>query len=119
MVNGSGICGFMPGIHCQSGDSAFHRCTCASTIMRLRAACGEGACAFASCEPASPAPAPSAPVRKLRRDCMLRPSRFVILVVMSRSLEPVPHIPFFGRGGFQTCPYQAAETVSGNRLLAV
>jgi hypothetical protein len=36
MVNGSGICGFMPGTHGQSGDSAFHKWTWASTISRLR-----------------------------------------------------------------------------------
>ena len=37
MVNGSGFCGFRPGIHHQSADSAFHRWTCASTISRSRA----------------------------------------------------------------------------------
>ena len=34
-MNGSGICGFMPGTHFQSSDSGFHRCTCASTMIRL------------------------------------------------------------------------------------
>src|SRR5512142_1254376 len=38
MVNGSGICGFMPGTHFQSSDSAFHRWTCASTMVRLACA---------------------------------------------------------------------------------
>src|SRR5262249_6790745 len=33
MVNGSGNCGTRPGTQRQSGVSAFHRCTCESTIM--------------------------------------------------------------------------------------
>ena len=37
MVNGSGICSRALEIHGQSGVSAFHKWTCASTIMRLRA----------------------------------------------------------------------------------
>ena len=37
MLNGSGSCGFKPGTHGQSGDAAFQRWTCASTINRLAA----------------------------------------------------------------------------------
>src|SRR6516165_5456302 len=33
MVNGSGSCGLRPGTHGQSGLSAFHKWTCASTII--------------------------------------------------------------------------------------
>src|SRR5262249_61644926 len=76
MVKGSGICGLRPGTHCQSGVSAFHKCTCASTIMRLRSPCVAGACAAADFEIASAAPAPSVLLRKLRRDSICESSRF-------------------------------------------
>src|SRR6516165_7478662 len=33
MVNGSGSCGLRPGTHGQAGLSAFHKWTCASTII--------------------------------------------------------------------------------------
>src|SRR5436309_798159 len=62
MVNGSGNCGLRPGTHFHSGDSAFHRWTCASTIMR-RSACA--AARGAACV-ASSAPAPSELLMKLR-----------------------------------------------------
>jgi hypothetical protein len=61
MVNGSGICGFMPGTHFQSSDSAFHRCTWASTMARL------ADWAVASGE-ASATPAASGEVTNCRRD---------------------------------------------------
>ena len=63
MVNGSGICGFMPGTHFQSSDSAFHRCTWASTMVRL------ADWAVASCD-ASATPAASEEVTNCRRDNM-------------------------------------------------
>ena len=63
MVKGFGICGFMPGTHFQSSNSAFHRCTWASTITRL-----DGA-AIPFCE-ASATPAASAEVPNCRRDIM-------------------------------------------------
>src|SRR5262245_15855407 len=70
MVKGSGSWGLRPGTHFQSGDSAFHRWTCASTIMR------RSAWADASCGPcaARTAPAPRVPVTKLRRVGMDRSS---------------------------------------------
>src|SRR5262249_31190774 len=74
MVKGSGICGLRPGTHCQSGDSAFHKCTWASTIMRLRSPCAAGACAAADFEKVSAAPAPSVLFRKLRRDSICESS---------------------------------------------
>src|SRR5205814_3083141 len=67
MVNGSGICGFAPGTHLKSGASAFHRWTCESTIIRLRAACG--AICRQPCV-ARARPAPSALAMKWRRDAM-------------------------------------------------
>src|SRR5207302_229169 len=67
MVNGSGICGFAPGTHLKSGASAFHRWTCESTIIRLRAACG--AVCWQPCV-ARARPAPSALAMKWRRDAM-------------------------------------------------
>jgi hypothetical protein len=91
MVNGSGICGFMPGTHGQSGDSAFHRCTCASTIRRLAcAAAGRGA---ACCAVASATLAPTVLLRKLRRDSISHPPCFVVLAMtfkpMRRDYAPV------------------------------
>ena len=68
MVNGSGSCGLAPGTHGQSGDSAFHRWTCASTIIRLRAGCA--AICGDPCA-ASATPAPRVLLRKLRRDNMV------------------------------------------------
>src|SRR5262245_57380057 len=70
MVKGSGSWGWRPGTHFQSGDSAFHRWTCASTIMR------RSAWADASCVPcaARTAPAPRVVVTKLRRVGMDRSS---------------------------------------------
>src|SRR5262245_5206648 len=90
MVNGSGICGFMPGTHGQSGDSAFHRCTCASTIRRLAcAAAGRGA---ACCAIASATPAPTVLLRKLRRDSISDPPCFVVAMTfkpLGRDYVPV------------------------------
>src|SRR5262245_62330451 len=70
MVKGSGSWGWRPGTHFQSGDSAFHRWTCASMIMR------RSAWADASCVPcaARTAPAPRVLVTKLRRVGMDRSS---------------------------------------------
>src|SRR5947209_9556200 len=73
MVNGSGNCGFAPGSLGQSGEFAFHRCTWASTIVRLAAGCGCAGCAF----PATAAPAASAAPN----------SRRVIMVVLAPSLR--------------------------------
>src|SRR5262245_795555 len=70
MVKGSGNWGWSPGTHLQSGDSAFHRWTCASTMRRRLAwaAALRGPCA------ARTATAPRVLVTKLRRDCMDRSS---------------------------------------------
>src|SRR5690349_21550314 len=62
MVNGSGSCGFMPGTHFQSSDSAFHRCTWASTMVRFD-------CAVASFD-ASAAVAATVDPTNWRRDSM-------------------------------------------------
>src|SRR5690242_15827451 len=70
MVNGSGSCGLRPGTHFQSGVSAVHRCTWASTIMRLRAGVLICASAVLVPAPASASPAPIVPLMKLRRDCI-------------------------------------------------
>ena len=50
MVNGSGNLRLRPGTHGQSGDSAFHRWTCASTIIRLRAGLRDHLLASLRCE---------------------------------------------------------------------
>jgi hypothetical protein len=63
MVNGSGICGFTPGTHFQSSVSAFHRCTWASTMVRL-AGCAPDFCT------ANVAPVASAEPRSCRRESM-------------------------------------------------
>ena len=69
IVNGSGSCGLAPGTHGQSGVFAFHRCTCASTIVRFCARCGSAGCTPA----ASAAPAPSVVPMNLRRVSMVPP----------------------------------------------
>src|SRR5262249_3854235 len=96
-VKGSGICGLRPGTHCQSSDSAFHKCTCASTIMRLRSPCAAGACAAAGFEIVSAAPAPSVLLRKLRRDSMLNPPVFGMLAMT-----------LYAVGGTGLCAFHAA-----------
>src|SRR5689334_18734523 len=63
MVNGSGNCGLAPGFQGQSGELAFQKCTWASTIVRLPAACGHACCALVL----SAAPAPSVVPMNVRR----------------------------------------------------
>ncbi len=70
IVNGSGNWGTRPGTHFQSGDSAFHRCTCASVIKRR----STWARAVLALPVASAAPAPSVVVTNCRRVCIARSS---------------------------------------------
>src|SRR6266403_1168113 len=101
MVKGSGNCGLRPGTHCQSGDSAFHRWTCASTIRRW-APCPpapRGPCA------ASTAPAPRPLATKLRRLGMGRSSLGLLRGVQRRHLvQPIVRRSQPGHNGIDGGP---------------
>src|SRR5947208_1042369 len=91
MVKGSGSWGLAPGTHGQSADSAFHRWTCESTIVRLRTGCAT--ICWHPCV-ARARPAPRALLRKLRRDNMVSSS---LRIALNRhSHAPIPNSNWHG-----------------------
>src|SRR5262245_44727141 len=116
MVNGSGSWGRRPGTHFQSGDSAFHRWTCASTIMR------RSAWADASRAPcaARTAPAPRLLVTKLRRVGMDRSSlklAVAAFVQRHRLAGPLCDFPTPGHNGLgrKGRPWSTSAAARGNK----
>src|SRR5580658_167428 len=95
MVIGSGSCGVRPGTKGQSGVGAFHRWTCASTIMRF------AGFAVARCTPigvAKLAPTTAAELINLRRDNIRPPSPIIFLSITIAQSAARAHHSAVARG---------------------